>query len=331
MVDEPALNEDVPPTVRAPLSVIAPVLRTARLPVTADVPRCTAPVALTETLAPVSNSAPVNALEVLVRLTLWPVATTVVVPPILSTPVSVTAPADEVTDRLPVSVLVPSTVPVVAAFTNEPAEPVIETAPVNFEAASVNAMALVPAFRVVVPATVQLLLPLSEIAPVAVTARFPVAVTVSRVTGPVAANVRLLPVSETLPVKTFVVVPRLMALPVAVTDVTPVICSLPLLDTAPVEVTVRLPAAVIAPRLSAPPLTRVTASPTIPTAPVNRLPAWFKVTALPAPAFTVVVPPIVNSPVSVTAPVAVTDNAPVVVIVFRIRAPAALTVRLLPV
>lgn len=278
-MDVVALNVDVPVTVSAPLSVIAPTLSTDRFPVIVDAPMFTAPPAVTDTLAPVSRSAPVKELVVVVKLIFLPVATIVVVPPMFNFPVFVTAPADEVTDRFPVRVLAPSTVPVVAAFRNEPDAPFNDTAPVNFEPESVKTIAPAAAVSVVVPPTVQLWLPLSEIAadpPVDVTTTFPVATSVSIVTAPVADKDTLLPVSETLPPNTFVDLVKLMEFPVAVTVVVPVIANVPVFVTAPAEVTVRLAPdpAVIAPRFNAPPLTSaIFTLPVTETAPPNMFPA----------------------------------------------------------
>lgn len=186
-----ALKVEVPETVNAPLSVMAPVLSTDRLPVIVEAPKFTAPVALTDTVAPVSNSAPVNEFDVVVRLMFLPVATIDVAPPIFNVPVFVTAP-EETTSRNEVRVLAPSTVPVVAALVIPAHDPVSDRAPVNFEFKSINEIKphdpVDPDVRVVVPPTVQLLNPVSRIPaddPSDVTTRFPVATRVSIHTWPV--------------------------------------------------------------------------------------------------------------------------------------------------
>ena len=80
IVDAVALNEEVPVTDTVPASVMAPVLTTARFPVTVEFPRLKAPVADKETFLPVSRTSPVKVLAVFFRVRSLTPASIVVVP-----------------------------------------------------------------------------------------------------------------------------------------------------------------------------------------------------------------------------------------------------------
>jgi len=99
---------------------------------------------------------------------------------------------------------------------------------------------------VVVPVTVSV--PLSVIAPVEVTARFPVAVVAPKLTAPVAATVTFLPLRINAAVKALVDVPNVISFAPAEIVVVPVTVNLPVFVTAPDGVTDKSPPTVITPR-----------------------------------------------------------------------------------
>lgn len=113
----PAFSDPVPVTEIVPLSVMAPVEVSAKLPLIVEAARSTAPVAATMTFLPVSASVPPKAF-VDVPSVISPVpALTVVFPVTSSLPVFVMAPV-VVTDSVPPAVMTPSfTAPVAVMAT----------------------------------------------------------------------------------------------------------------------------------------------------------------------------------------------------------------------
>lgn len=170
----------MPVIANKPLFVTAPVEVTDNAPLAVIVFRITAPVAFTVTLLAVKFKAPVKALEVFDRDTSYVPVVMVVVPPIVKTAVSVTAPP-AATDRLPVVVIVPS---VSADFdVTTTTAPVRLTAPVKLLDELPSVILAVPAAIIVVPP--MLSAPVSVTAVVDVTDRLPVSVDAPRTIGDV--------------------------------------------------------------------------------------------------------------------------------------------------
>ena len=136
---------DVPATVRTPVSVMAPVEVTARLPVAVVVFNATAPVAATVMFLPVKVKSPVKAFVVLLSDRSFVPASIVVVPVIVNLPVLVIA-AVFVTDRLPPTVIV-------ARF-NAAFEVIVKFLPAAVVAPTPETLVRVNARSPVVPVTV---------------------------------------------------------------------------------------------------------------------------------------------------------------------------------
>ena len=88
----PAARVVAPVTAKAPLCVMAPLEVTPYVPVIVDAPKIMALASINDTLAPVTDTAPVKSLEVLVRVTSWPASDIEVVPVTVKAPDCVMAP-----------------------------------------------------------------------------------------------------------------------------------------------------------------------------------------------------------------------------------------------
>ena len=141
-----AVSVLVPPTVATPVSVMSPpVLVTTRLPVAAVVPRTMPPKPSTKvTFAPLlltvlRKSLPALFSEMSAATPGAEVAVRLVTPVTVATPVSVIAPPVEVTFRMPVTVLLPRTMPP-APSTSVTFAPLLLTAPTKLLVASLSVM-----------------------------------------------------------------------------------------------------------------------------------------------------------------------------------------------
>ena len=122
------------------------------------------------------------------------------------------------------------------------------------------------------------------------------------------------PPNVTVPLKTFALSTVMLAPPAsfAVKVAAPVIASAPVLVMLPrVAVASKVPFAVDRPKINPLASTIVTLVPTVDTAPVKLLPASLRVTSKVGAADAKVVPPMINAPLFVIAPPAVTLRLPV--------------------
>ena len=174
-----------------------------------------------------------------------------------------------------------------------------------------------PAASVVVPVTVRL--PLSVMAPPAVTFRVPLTVEAPKLSASASTSVTLRPEVIATVEKLFPAESSVISLPApAASVVVPATFRLPLSVIAPAVVTFKVPEMLEAPRSSAFVSFSVTLRP-LDIDTVLKLLALFKVISLPAPAARVVVPVTVKFPLSVMAPPAVTFRVPLTVEAPRVK------------
>ena len=323
------VNEDVPPTVITPLSVITSPDVTAKFCPTDTVPRFTAVVPLSNVTSPVpvvvKLTAPVNAFVVVFKV-MDLFATSVMkldVPPTVITPLSVITSPDVTAKFCPTDTVPRFTAVVPLSNVTSPVPVVVKlTAPVNALVSRVIELFPTSVVKEDVPLTVNAAL--SVIAAPDVATRLPftvpcnpkAVVPLSIVTSPFVPKV----LNVTLPVMAFVVVSKVIALSltsVVNEDVPPTVITPLSVITSP-DVTAKFCPTDTVPRFTAVvPLSNVTSPVPVVvklTAPVNAFVVVFKVMDLFATSVMKLdVPVTVSAPVCVIASLAVTNKLPATV------------------
>ena len=179
-----------------------------------------------------------------------------------------------------------------------------------------------PAANVVVPVTLRL--PLSVIAPFAVTERVPLTVEVPKSTPAALLRITLFPlVTLTVEARLLTLSRVILFTAPAANVVAPVTAKTPLSVITPFAVTERAPFTVDAPKIMPSKSLRLTLFPLVTATVENLLLALSRVMLL-APATRVVMPVTSKAPLCVTAPPAVRPKVPVIVEAPKIMAPASL-------
>ncbi len=314
-----AVNVVVPETLSTPDWVKTPPLVTPNVPLTVDAPKISELISVRATLLPlVTPTVPKSFAALFKAMLLAAPAVRVVVPVTVSGPVCVTAPA-VVTFKAPEMVEGPRARALIS-FRTTTFPLVTETAPVKLFAL-LSVMLFAPAVKVVVPGTTRL--PMSVMAPPAVTVRLPPAVNVAagNVTGALSncrlrflmlvrvfnvgtaapaftlrietsRNLERVPAKVSAPPKLFAWLPRRISVLAteAVNEVVPATLRAPDWVSAPPIVRARLPLTVEAPRFNAFVSRRLTLLPLMTPTVLKLLADVARLMLLPTPAVRVVAP-----------------------------------------
>ena len=270
---EPAARVVVPVTFNLPLSVIAPLAVTARLPEIVEAPKSIALMSLSvKSFAAMIETGPLKSFASSSRMSFALPASSVVVPVTLRAPESVMSPA-AVRARLPEIVEAPRSIALMSLSVTSSAAMIATGPPKSLAASSVMALTL-PASSVVAPPTK--IAPESVIPPAVVTARLPEMVEAPRFIAPFSLSVTSSPlVITTGPPKVLVELASVMSLAdPAARVVVPLTKRVPLCVIAPLAVNARLPETTEARsmppvdvRLASPPADRETGPPRFTTEP----------------------------------------------------------------
>ena len=296
----PGASVAVLPIVSTPLSVMFPADVTLSVPVRLMLPRSIALESTNVAFVPLVMTTVEKLFELLSVMLFAAPGVNVVVPVTTTLPLSVIAPAD-------VIVSVPETVEAFSAiaFTSTSvtfSAFVIPTLAKSFAALSSVMLFAAPAASVAAPPITSV--PLSVIAPAAVTPSVPVMLIAPRSIAPVSFSAAFVPFVIATVEKLFALSSVMLFAAPGVSVVVPVTASAPLSVMFPAVTTVNVPLTVEAPRISAFASVTETLLPVV-TANVEKSFAEFSVMLFAAPAANVATPAIVSAPVWVIAPLEV--------------------------